>query len=194
MNHEIIKMNKDISIYIVHGIIATSQSNWYPWLERKVSEKGIFIKTLNMPNSDQPILHEWMEYLNKELSSLNENTILIGHSLGCVAILNYLNSQKNLKIKAAIWVSGFIEKTPISQVQEFVDVQLNYQKINKQIQYQIAITAKDDDIIPYTYTKEMETKLDINTFVLETGKHFIDRDRYTTFPFLLDQIDNIVKY
>lgn len=52
----------------------------------------------------------------------------------------------------------------------------------------LTITAKDDDIVPSSATKEMAEKLESELIVLEEGKHFIGRDGYTSFPRIYTEI------
>ena len=36
-----------------------------------------------MPNTANPKIEEWVDYLNSKVDLLNEETYFIGHSIGC---------------------------------------------------------------------------------------------------------------
>lgn len=126
---------------------------------------------------------------------IDENTIFIGHSLGSVTALRYI-LEKNIKIKGAILVSGFINENPMDEqtegLQEFVDEPLDITRIKNLIPSRIVITATDDDIVPTEATQKLAEALDANLIILSSGKHFIARDGYTDFPVLLNEIQRLI--
>ena len=148
-----------------------------------------------MPDSKNPNLQSWLKCIEQSGIKINEETIVVGHSLGCVTALQYLQ-RANIKIKAAIFVSGFINENPMEVqtegLSEFVMPQLNLEKLKELIPLRITITAEDDDIVPAQATKKMAELLDTALIVLKNGKHFIDRDGCTKLPILLSEIKKLV--
>jgi len=71
---------------------------------------------------------------------------------------------------------------------EFLTPRLNYNYLKQLPSNRIAISAVDDDIIPYEYSKTMAEKLNASFTLLKEGKHFIDKDYFTEFPFLIEEI------
>ncbi|MDX8553164.1 alpha/beta hydrolase [Tenacibaculum sp. 1B UA] len=141
-----------------------------------------------MPNSKNPKLNEWVDFMESHVTEIDEKTIFVGHSLGCIAILNFLNKLNIPKIKGLFLISGFIESTPIPELIEFVKPQLNYSHLKEITSIRTAISAVDDDIIPFEYSKTMAEKLEAKFTLLKEGKHFIDRDGFTKLPFLIEEI------
>lgn len=186
---------KNNNIYVVHGYTSSSQSEWFPWLKEEISNRHVKIHIPNMPDSNNPHLESWLSHLRKNALDINENTIFIGHSLGCVTILHYI-LEKNIKIKGAILVSGFINENPMKEqatnLQEFVNKPLDIEKIKNLIPSRIVITSKDDDIVPTEATQNLAEEIDANLIILSSGKHFIARDGYTDFPVLLNEILNLI--
>ncbi|MZK52199.1 RBBP9/YdeN family alpha/beta hydrolase [Clostridium beijerinckii] len=186
---------KSTNIYVVHGYTSSSKSEWFPWLKEQFKDSSIKVNVPDIPDSGDPHLEAWLKHLHKCIMDIDENTILIGHSLGCITVLRYI-LEKNIKIKGAILVSGFINKNPMEEqtegIQEFVDSPLNVAKIKTLIPKRIVITATDDDIVPTEATQKLAEELDANLIILESGKHFIDRDGYTKFPVLLNEIKKLI--
>jgi predicted alpha/beta hydrolase family esterase len=189
-----IKM-KNTNIYVIHGYTSSNQSEWFPWLKEQVTNRQVKIDIPNMPDSENPHLETWLSHLRKNVLDIDENTIFIGHSLGCVTALRYI-LEKNIKIKGAILVSGFINENPMDEqtegLQEFVDEPLDIARIKNLIPSRIVITATDDDIVPTEATQKLAKELDANLIVLSAGKHFIARDGYTDFPVLLNEIQKLI--
>lgn len=182
---------KSNNIYVIHGYTSSSQSEWFPWLKKQFKNSPVKIDILNMPDSGDPHLEAWLNHLRKNVLNIDENTIFIGHSLGCVTALRYI-LEKNIKIKGAILVSGFINENPMDEqtesLQEFVEAPLDIARIKNLISSRIVITATDDDIVPTEATQKLAEALDANLIILSSGKHFIARDGYTDFPVLLNEM------
>jgi predicted alpha/beta hydrolase family esterase len=181
-----------IYIYLIHGYTASKNSNWFPSFKKELQHKNVIVNVLEMPNSKAPKLKEWQEYLEKTVPSFNERTIFIGHSLGCVAILNFLNNKNFKNFNGLFLVSGFVEETPIPELSEFVQTKLDYTSIQNQVKNRVSISAKDDDIIPYEYSEKLAQKLDTEFILLDKGKHFIDRDGIYEFPELVNEVKKLI--
>ncbi|MCF2874069.1 MULTISPECIES: RBBP9/YdeN family alpha/beta hydrolase [unclassified Tenacibaculum] len=179
-------------IYLIHGYTASPTSNWFPSFKKELLNENVEIIILDMPNSKEPKFKEWANHMEKMIINDSENTIFIGHSLGCVTVLNYLNSNKQKNIKGLFLISGFVDETPIPELEEFIQPTLDYQYIINSTKNRIAISAKDDDIIPFQYSKRMANKLDAKFILLNEGKHFIDRDNFLDFPFLVNEVRKLI--
>lgn len=179
-------------IYLIHGYTASPEANWFPYLKKELENDTVEIYILNMPNSQNPKLNEWIEHMDNSIKEYDENTIFIGHSLGCVTILNFLAKNSSKKIKGLFLISGFIEDSPIPALLEFVQPVLNYDVIIKLTKNRIVISAKDDDIINYEYSQILAKKIQSKFILLDKGKHFIDRDNFIEFPLLVGKIKNLI--
>lgn len=182
---------KKYHIYIVHGYTASSTANWYPSFKDELNNIAK-VTVLDMPNPMQPDFNEWVNHLEKNIDKNHNEIILIGHSLGCVTILNYLNYHKINGIKSIFLISGFVEETPIPALSKFIDPPLNYDHLIQKIPNRMAISAIDDDIVPYSYTKKMADKLKAEFTLLNEGKHFIDRDGIVEFPYLINEVKKLI--
>lgn len=186
---------KSTNIYVIHGYTSSNQSEWFPWLKEQFKNSDIKIYIPNMPDSCNPHLEPWFKHLSKNVLNIDENTIFIGHSLGCVMALRYI-LKKNIKIKGALLVSGFIDENPMNEqtegLQEFVDGSIDIARIKSLIPSRIVITGIDDDIVPTEATQKLAMVLDANLIIISSGKHFIARDGYTDFPVLLNEIQKLI--
>lgn len=176
-------------VYIVHGFGANSDKHWFKWLKTELEkDKNISVKLLNMPNSKNPNLQEWLNTLAKEASKIDENTYFVGHSLGCISILRYLDS-KNLKSKVGgvFLVSGFYESLEIlPQLDSFTKPPLDFARLDSKINSKFVFSARDDEIVPTTLSQNLAVKLKAIFIQIPTGKHFMDREGVKEMPLLRD--------
>ena len=76
-------------VLILHGWTNRRQpGHWQRHLATALRQQGHIVAYPQFPNTDQPKLDEWQELLGAELALLGEiqdgETIVIGHSLGCI--------------------------------------------------------------------------------------------------------------
>jgi predicted alpha/beta hydrolase family esterase len=76
-------------VLILHGWTNRRQpGHWQRHLANELRKQGHIVAYPQFPNPDQPKLDEWQELLAAELDILAEieagETIVIGHSLGCI--------------------------------------------------------------------------------------------------------------
>lgn len=180
-------------VYVVHGYTASANAHWFPYLAQQLQQTDIACYCLNMPDSMQPNPTEWLDYLKQHLQ-LTEQTLVVGHSLGCIATLNLLLNQQQ-PILSGIFVSGFNQTIPhLAELTPFIDI---YQELlvksglsTKQLfnRTPCAIAAYDDHIVPHQYTDTLATSLQANYIRLQQGGHFLDREGWKEFPLVLQQI------
>lgn len=78
-------------VYILHGLGADSDSNWFPWLKRELKKRGYTVAVPDFPSSAVPKLDEWLNVLKSTIGQYGEG-VLIGHSLGGLLAIQYLLS------------------------------------------------------------------------------------------------------
>ena len=170
-------------VYIVHGFMAAPTDHWFPWLKDQLEKEGIAVSVLMLPNSEQPDREKWLNYM-KENVQLDEKTIMVAHSLGCLATFNFLEFDKN-HLQGLLLVSGFI-KSPLPELDEFVSTTTDTTLIKSLTPNRVAIAAKNDSIVPYLMTVEMSDDLEAELITLEDGNHLMASDGFTMFPMVLD--------
>lgn len=177
-----------MKIYIIHGYTASSDEHWYPWLENALLDIGIQCERLTMPNSHNPIPEEWLAHLEQHIK-IDEKTVLVGHSLGCIAILNFL-AQKQQYPAGIILVSGFYQ--PLHTIPELTVFTDYYATLSPPTDINsIVISALDDQIVPHSYSDALAQHLNANYIRLKKGGHFLDREGWEEFPLVLETIKKL---
>ena len=60
-----------------------------------------------MPNPERPTVSSWQFALDQVIGKPDENTFLVGHSLGCITLLHFLSRQQPEKIGGLVLAAGF---------------------------------------------------------------------------------------
>jgi len=83
-------------VYLIHGWGGNDSSEgWFGWLKENLKEKGIEVIGFNMPNTDEPKIEEWLGFMKENIKNIDEETYFLGHSIGCQAILRFLEGLDN---------------------------------------------------------------------------------------------------
>jgi predicted alpha/beta hydrolase family esterase len=150
-------------VYIVPRWAGAPQDDWYPWLSEQLeaiaAEDGFDyrIHKLAMPSWDLPVIGKAVEYLHEVLpaSSLSSQVILVGHSVGCLAILHYLAyvakaNPESQQVGGVLCVAGwFSVDTPWQDILNWMDAPIDYEAARGLIpQNKLIVLLSDDD--PYT--------------------------------------------
>lgn len=191
-------------VVIIHGWGADSSSNWFPWLAAELRKRNYDVTVPDFPNTQNPKVEEWLEYfrscaplarpdkasVSRQAKGLQlQDTILVGHSLGCPFILRFLESLKNKeKIKAAFLVSAFDRDLGIPEIRNFTEKPFDWKKIKKASEKFYVINSDNDPYIPFWIAQEVAKNLDTQLVVEHNGEHLNSPAGFLEYPKLLDKI------
>lgn len=95
-----------VNVIIVHGTGGNPKGNWFPWLKTKLEKEGCKVYVPKFPTPENQSLDSWLKEFKEYEKYLDEDSILIGHSLGPAFILSILESIK-IQINSAFFIAGF---------------------------------------------------------------------------------------
>ncbi|MFA7717404.1 MAG: methionyl-tRNA formyltransferase, partial [Candidatus Absconditabacterales bacterium] len=182
-------------IILIHGKDATPQDKRYPRFAQQMKDMGIptFIPTL--PDTNEPKLTERLKEIDK--LKPDENTILIGHSRGGVAIMRRLeNNAKKKKVKKVILIAtndGHSKYMPNTEKnQGFYNTHgYDFTKIKSTCDDFVVFHSKDDERVDYRAGEENAKGLHAHFRSFTDKKHFGKNLTETGFPELMDEIKNV---
>ncbi|WP_322924200.1 RBBP9/YdeN family alpha/beta hydrolase [Paenibacillus campi] len=182
-------------VYIVHGYMATPQHHWFAWLQEQLAQHHIAADILALPNSSAPDVEQWLTYVQQHVTEPNHDTFLVGHSLGCVTILNYLQRIGYAgEVGGAVLVSGFDQSIPnLPALDRFVQEPLHYEQLTERIRQRAVIAAEDDNIVPFEYSVNLAERLQAQLYRVQQGGHFLDVDGYVQFPLVYDLLWRMIQ-
>lgn len=184
---------KNKRLFIVHGWGGQPHSNWFPWLKKQAELIGFSAAIPNMPDSSNPDMNSWLLHLYDEIKHLDEDTYLVGHSLGAMAILRYLEAiPATHRAGGIILVAGFCESMNIPEMKSFFTTPLDYQKIKSTAKKIVAINSDDDPWVPLHFGENLRKKFGAELIILPHAGHINDTYGFRELPIAYEKLKELV--
>jgi len=183
------------SAFIIHGSHSSKNAHWYPWLKKRLEERGFQVFLPQFPIDESRNLKNWLAIL-KPLKEHLEGSIMIGHSLGVPFIMNVLN-QWDRKVRAAFLVSGFTGKLEVKDepnIEDFAERPFNWERIKENCRRFYVIHSDNDPYVPLEKAEELAKNLGVSVILVEGGEHFQAQSGFETFDMLLEKIDGEINF
>lgn len=176
-------------VYVVHGYTATPGDHWFPWLKARLEADGVGVEVLPMPDSSQPVAAAWDAFLDARVVRHDEDSFLVGHSLGCIAIVRHLLQTRGAACGGMVLVAGFAEPLRgIPELDGFVAGLGALEDLRQTVARRTVIAAADDEVVPHAATQRLAARLDAQFVTVERGGHFLGREGYTEFPLVYERL------
>jgi uncharacterized protein len=160
-------------VFIIHGWEGNPNDGWKRWLRAALEKEGYKVIAPQMPNAEMPQMAEWISTLSELVGKPDKDSYFVGHSLGCIAILRYLETlEEGDQVGGCVLVAGFIDDLGIRPIRNFLLSELDAKKVKKRCRNFVVISSEKDPYIPFEKTQHMIDALGAK-FVLEKGKGHI---------------------
>lgn len=116
--------NKKLRYVILHGWKSAPNKCWFPWLKRELEAEGHEVIVPKMPITFIPNVANQAQYVLENVS-FDENTVLVGHSLGTIVAMRVLEQLKN-PIRKTVLVSGLMEPKFVDKARPEASVLINW--------------------------------------------------------------------
>lgn len=158
---------------IIHCWGGYSGYCWYPDTQRALEAKGYEVHVPDFPDTDAPNLLTWLPTLKKIVGIPDRNTYLIGHSIGCITILRYLESLSiDQGVGGTVLVAGFNNDLGIKELSNFFETPILWGDIKQKSGHNVSIYSDNDPYVSLSYAKIFEEKLGARVIIKHKMKHF----------------------
>lgn len=181
--------------FIFHGTNSNPEQHWFRWLQEKLEERGFEVFVPDFPVRGGQSLENWLDVFELYEDKVDEDTIMVGHSLGATFILDLLDI-KSFEIEAAFLVSGFVgalgleEFDPLNQT--FAEREFDWEAIKQRCGEFFIFHSVDDPYVPEEKSRELQENVGGERFLKQDAGHFNTDSGYTEFPELLNLIEEKV--
>ena len=144
----------------------TPESNWFPWLETELEKKNYGVDVPDLPTirTNLPDMEQMLNTLK-----VDENTVVIGHSLGSLLGLRLAERQKFRKL---ILVSGWDFDDGLAPEHKlFWPNKIDHNKIKNNVNEFVVIHSSNDPYTPSHVAEEMSKKLNGKFVLIPNGGH-----------------------
>jgi len=181
-------------IFIIHGWEGYPEEGWRHWLKNELEKRGFNVFIPAMPDTKFPKMNAWLTYLTKIVEIPDKDCYFVGHSLGCITILRYLETLKeSQKIGGAVLVAGFTSDLGYEELESFFTKSIEWKKIQSHCNNFIAIHSDNDPYVSLHYGDFFKERLNAEVVVQHNMKHFTDDYGIRELPIVLNSILKISK-
>ena len=183
-------------VIIVHCWDGYPDYCWYPYVKKELEVNGFEVQVPAFPETGTPQLDKWLPILKETVGIVDENTFLIGHSVGCITILRYLESltPEMGRVGGVVFVAGFTDDLGFEELKNFFTTNIDFEKIKRGAKHFVAIHSDDDPYVSLKYGDIFKEKLGANLIIKHAMKHFSgpvdNEDSCTELP---DVVEAIIK-
>ncbi len=184
------------NVFIFHGTEGYPEENWFPWLKEKLEENGlkVFIPQFPSPPVVPSKIVEWFDVLKSYEQYINEDTILIGHSLGGVFALKVLERLKS-SVKGVFLVGTPIGVRPIlnyDRDSSFSGFDFDWSIIKANSKEFVVYQSDNDPYVSLGNGEHLAAELGIELTFIPSAGHFNKKAGYLEFPALLERVMDLI--
>ncbi|MBI4019653.1 MAG: serine hydrolase family protein [Candidatus Aenigmarchaeota archaeon] len=185
---------------LVHGWDGHPEEGWFPWLKKELEKRGFEVTVPQLPDAEKPRIEKWIPALAMAAGKVDENTYFIGHSMGCQAIVRYVESlPEAVKIGGAVFVGGFFLR--LTGLENDADVQetdrhwlgspVDFRKAKSHMRRSVAIFSDDDPYVPLDNQEDFMEKLGSEIIIEHNKGHYNESAGAFQVPSVLDAVLSI---
>jgi len=176
-----------MKIVVFHGTGGSPDINWFPWLVAKGKKLGHVVVVPRMPTPQGQDVRTWLKYV----PDFDEDTILIGHSIGATFLLHVLENAA-VAVKKSIFAAPVMGQLGYPEYDDlnfsFYDHHFEWPKIRANAGSAIILHGNDDPYVPLAHAHNLKDHIGGNLKIVPGGGHLNEEFGYTEFPEILAEI------
>lgn len=179
---------------IVHRWEGNPQEPLYQWLKKQLEIKGWVVEIPKMPNPEEPTIEEWVSKLYDY--TIDENTYFIGHSIGCQAIMRYLERIKG-KLGGILFIAPWTQLKGIEKEEDaegiaepWLTTAIDFDRVKEKTNKIVCIFSDNDPYVQLTEKEVFELMINAETFVEHEKGHFTQED-VTELPIVVEKLEEM---
>lgn len=186
--------------FIIHGWDGYPEEGCFPWLKKELQNRGFQVYNPAMPEPINPRIETWVPFLSLQIGEIDEETFLVGHSIGTQTILRYLESLPESKklggvVLLAPWIhltdEAYETKEDVEIAKPWLGTPLDWNKIKTHTDNFVAIFSDNDPLVPLSDSKIFEEKLGAKIIIEKSQGHFSGSDGLKELASLLEAVIEI---
>ena len=166
--------NNKPNFVLLHGFGGSPHDDFFPWLKKSLEEKGWEVQAPILPSSNNPTEDEQVNFVLKNIKA-DQNTIILGHSLGAVVAMKVLEKLKS-PIAGLVLAAGFLEPKFKDNERPFANTfkwQFDFEKIRENVSTVKILSAKNDYAVPAEQGKALAKNLQVELLEVKAqADHF----------------------
>jgi hypothetical protein len=183
-------------VFIVHRWSGGPNDDWRPWLKTELEKFGYQIFVPEMPDTDKPMIQKWVGHLAEVVGTPDAETYFVGHSIGCQAILRYLETT-DTPTGGALFIAGWfdlknLEDTETERIaRTWIELPIDLEKVRGVLPHSTLIISDNDPFAAFEYNKQKFAELGSKIVILHNAGHITEDDGFTELPEALEEFKKL---
>lgn len=186
-------------VFIIHGWEGSPDEPMHKWLKKELEENGLEVHVPAMPDPETPRIPDWLDKISEVVGEPDENTYLVWHSIGCQAVLRYLEAlPTETRIGGAVLIAPWMEldkQTLTEERPEVVDIArpwmetlIDFEMVHSHTPKFVTIFSDNDPYVSLNQSGLFKEKLGARIIVEHNMGHFDPDSGVEAVPSVRDAI------
>jgi uncharacterized protein len=173
-------------VILVHGYNASPEENFYPWLSKELRDKGfeVIVPRLSLIKGEELDLPRVIEEMEQQVGLLTNNDIVLGHSLGGLIILQYLEAVEMEGAPHSVILVASPWKVKSWEMRRLFIDELDADVLMWKSRDYIVVHSKDDSLVPFDHAEKLAKVLKAKLIATEGDDHYMKEE----YPVFLDTV------
>ena len=176
-------------IILIHGFNANPEMNFHPWLRDELHQAGFDVLAPELPFSGEPELFEWLKAMEEQVGRIEADDIILGHSLGAVMALRYLEAAEMTGTPRALILVAAPWTHKRKEMQSFFMSDFDADVLMWKAKDFIIVHSKDDELVPFDHAKKYRDILRGKLLERKGEDHYMGEK----YPILLQLIKKLAE-
>ena len=184
-------------VFIIHGWGGNSGEEWLVWLKKELETRSFEVIVPDMPDTNKPNIEKWTSQLRQIVELSDEDTYFVGHSIGCQAIMRYIEKLSNSeKVGGVVFVAGWFNLTDETWDEiytkeiayEWLNTPIDFDKIKQHTNNFLEIASDNDPYVALSNSELFRSNLGAKIIILKQKGHISGEDGVTELPIVLEEL------
>ena len=176
-------------IILIHGYQASSKTGFFPWLYDALRRQGHEVIAPNLPNPEEPTPEEWTKYLLEAVGPVDDETIIVGHSLGAAEALRFLEAAEARSTPKAVILISPPWMIRDEKFRGFFMSELDFDVLMWKASRFVVLHSRDDKTIPFDHAEKYVKVLHAKLIEAQDAGHFQSEE----YPEILQAIQDVIE-
>jgi uncharacterized protein len=176
-------------VLLIHGSYGSASGNWFASFKAELEARDVEVHAPQFPTPINQSPRSWLAALERSGYALDEQTIIVAHSLGALFALHLLENSGQ-RITAAFFVAPFLQElgNRFDEVNRPFFKEFDFELLREQVPASTVYLSDNDPYVPFGLSVEFGMKFASRLVIRKGAGHFNEESGYTQFPRLLQDI------
>ena len=178
--------------------MAGAEGDWRPWLRTELQKLGCEVLVPEMPDIDTPVINKWVAKLAEVVGKPDADTYFVGHSIGCQAIMRYLETI-DTPVGGAVFVAGWFnlknleDKETEEIARPWIETPIDLEKVKSVLPRSTLIISENDPFGCLEENKAKFAQIMTKGIVMPNAGHLSAKDGFIELPVIIDELKDFMK-